>query len=44
MPNGTTQPLAVVRGNASYNPFVVKGAAKVRLVKPPTRLAFAPAK
>ncbi|MDB5429480.1 MAG: hypothetical protein JWP35_596 [Caulobacter sp.] len=44
MPNGSTQPLGIVRGSASYNPFVVKGAVKVRLVKAPSRLAFAPAK
>ena len=40
--NGATQPLAVFHGQAAYNPFVVKGAVKVRLAKAPSKLEFAP--
>jgi hypothetical protein len=43
-PDGHTQPLAVFRGQAAYNPFAVRGAARVRLIKPPSRLVFAPDK
>jgi hypothetical protein len=42
-PDGHTQPLGVFKGQAAYNPLSVRGATKVRLIKPPSRLVFAPA-
>lgn len=41
--DGHTQPLATLKGTAAYNPFVLKGAARLRLAKVPQRLIFAPA-
>jgi hypothetical protein len=43
-PDGHTQPLGVFKGQATYNPFAVRGAARVRLARAPSRLLFAPAK